>query len=271
MKRIEVTDEQIKLAKEDYVNNLVPLKTLSKKYNIPYNRLRGYLKDVVRSLGEANLAARKLNPYNYVLSKESRDKISKTLKEHNLTNKRLGLKKPYQKENNVEKNFRLLVETTNFEWEQYYFIDELDKNYEVDFAIPKNKLLFEINGPHHYDEDGNFTEYHIRRKKEIESCGYKIVDIYYKDTYYEDKLKSILKENCESITFENPRRRILTYKEKEVQRIIKLIKESDIDFTKLGWVTEVAKVIGIWPQHVNKWMKKNMLEFYVDVCFKRKS
>lgn len=50
---------------------------------------------------------------------------------------------------------------------------------------------------------------------------------------------------------------------------IKNILESNIDFTKHGWVTETSKIIGISPQKVNKWMKSRMQDFYKEKCFKR--
>lgn len=45
----------------------------------------------------------------------------------------------------------------------------------------------------------------------------------------------------------------------------------DIDFMKFGWVTKVAKILGIPPQKVNKWMKKYQPNFYEKECFKRGS
>jgi very-short-patch-repair endonuclease len=269
MKAIEVREETLKKARYDYLVNLLSLKDTGDKYGIPPKKLSKLLGSDVRTVGEANKAARAKNPDLYRITPEMKCKISKTLKETNKTKKRLGIKKPYKKENSVERTFRKLIEKTNYIWEQYFYIDELDKNYEIDFAIPSSKLLFEINGPYHYNEDGTFTEYHLNRKKEIESCGYRIIDIDHKEIYYEDNIKDILRGICTDITFDNPINPILTYKEKETNRIVNLVINSEIDFSKLGWVTKVSKVIGIWPQHVNKWMKKNMLEFYNEKCFKK--
>lgn len=47
--------------------------------------------------------------------------------------------------------------------------------------------------------------------------------------------------------------------------------ESNIDFSKFGWVNEAAKLIGITPQKVSNFMKKYMFEFYETKCFRRKS
>ena len=54
------------------------------------------------------------------------------------------------------------------------------------------------------------------------------------------------------------------------QKYIPLILNSDIDFTKFGWVSEVAKILDRPPQKVNIWMKRIMPEFYM-ACYKRKN
>jgi hypothetical protein len=58
-------------------------------------------------------------------------------------------------------------------------------------------------------------------------------------------------------------------KKEKILEVIKKIKESNIDFSKFGWVKEIAKIIGCTDQHVNRWMKKNMLDFYSTNCFIR--
>ena len=53
--------------------------------------------------------------------------------------------------------------------------------------------------------------------------------------------------------------------------IIEKVVNSDIDFSKEGWVKKVSKIIGISENKGSKWMKRNMTEFYVNYCWKRKS
>jgi hypothetical protein len=55
------------------------------------------------------------------------------------------------------------------------------------------------------------------------------------------------------------------------QKYVPLVLSSGIDFTKFGWVKEVAKIINIPEQKVNKWMKRFLLDFYMTQCFKRKN
>lgn len=52
------------------------------------------------------------------------------------------------------------------------------------------------------------------------------------------------------------------------KKYIPLILNSKINFTKLGWVTKVSKIINQKPQHVSEWMKKIMPLFY-ETCFRR--
>jgi selenophosphate synthetase-related protein len=44
--------------------------------------------------------------------------------------------------------------------------------------------------------------------------------------------------------------------------LIELVKSSNIDFSKHGWVGKVAILINKSSQHVNRWMKRYMPDFY---------
>jgi 5-methylcytosine-specific restriction endonuclease McrA len=57
--------------------------------------------------------------------------------------------------------------------------------------------------------------------------------------------------------------------EKEQEKYIELVINSEIDFNKLGWVTKVGKIINQKPQKVKKWMERIMPDFYKK-CYKRK-
>lgn len=52
-------------------------------------------------------------------------------------------------------------------------------------------------------------------------------------------------------------------------KVLPILKESDIDFTKFGWVKHAAEIIGIKPNKVNQWLKKHDPEF-LDTCFVKK-
>ena len=59
-------------------------------------------------------------------------------------------------------------------------------------------------------------------------------------------------------------------KKQNIEIKINLILNSNIDFSKIGWIKEVTKILNITSPKVSKWMKRNMLEFYENNCFKRK-
>lgn len=50
---------------------------------------------------------------------------------------------------------------------------------------------------------------------------------------------------------------------------IHIIENSNIDFSKFGWVSKVSQITGLLPQKVNVFMKKYMPDFYKN-CFIRK-
>ena len=58
-------------------------------------------------------------------------------------------------------------------------------------------------------------------------------------------------------------------KNENILEKIHIIEQSDIDFSKYGWVSKVSKLTGLLPQKVNVFMKKYMPEFYLK-CFVRK-
>lgn len=57
--------------------------------------------------------------------------------------------------------------------------------------------------------------------------------------------------------------------DEKIQPIINKILNSDIDFSKYGWVKEVSKLIGISENKGGFWLKKNMNDFYNKKCCKR--
>lgn len=60
------------------------------------------------------------------------------------------------------------------------------------------------------------------------------------------------------------------YNEVIIQPLIKELMDSNIDFSKFGWVNKAAKILDKQPQKVNIWMKKYMPKFYEEKCFKKK-
>ena len=65
--------------------------------------------------------------------------------------------------------------------------------YAVDVIIPNKMIGFEINGNQHYNEDKTLKEYYEKRKKEIESLGWKLYDIHYSKVFDENFINGIVK------------------------------------------------------------------------------
>jgi len=80
-------------------------------------------------------------------------------------------------------------------------------------------------------------------------------------------LRKVKKEKEENLNFETETNK----KEKRIKIIRKIheIRNSNIDFSNLGWVNDVSKILEITPQKVHCWMKKNMPNFYKFNCYKR--
>jgi hypothetical protein len=59
-------------------------------------------------------------------------------------------------------------------------------------------------------------------------------------------------------------------KEAFLKEQIRIVENSDIDFSKFGWVEKVAKILNKPHQKVSSWMKRMMPEFYKEKCFERR-
>lgn len=61
-----------------------------------------------------------------------------------------------------------------------------------------------------------------------------------------------------------------TSRSKILERI-KLLQNAAIDYSKFGWTIKAAKIVGIEPAPLVRWMKKHMEYFYNTKCFKNNS
>lgn len=86
------------------------------------------------------------------------------------------------------------------------------------------------------------------------------------DITYDNKQKKELKKKEEELNLKKKKET----KEKEIQNRIEKIKNSKIDFTKVGWKSEVARLIGIKKTNdVLNFIEKNMPDIY-EICLKKK-
>jgi len=160
--------------------------------------------------------------------------------------------------------------------------------YYVDFAFNNVKVVIEIDGSQHLLEERKLLD--IKKEKVIIEQGWRIFRItaneikFNSDECIQNLLNFIgnLKEIKQTFGSYIKKSTILKYKNKIKERIKKenektlelnilrnKLIESNIDFSKFGWVNHAAKILNINTQQVNKWFKKNMNEFYINNCFKR--
>jgi very-short-patch-repair endonuclease len=177
--------------------------------------------------------------------------------------------------------------------EKYTFIEKLSVGkYFLDFALIDLKLDIEIDGAQHTRspeaiEHDRIRDNFLREKgwiiyriswQELRNTPDQVWDEFkdylksenFKDRRYE--ISEIVITNQKKYgSREKYRLAVLEETDNKEKPKIKLVKESNIDFGKLGWVSKVAKIIDKRPQKVNQWMKRYMLDFYENECFKRKA
>ncbi len=175
------------------------------------------------------------------------------------------------------------------------FVDEWqplkDRFYSIDIAFPDIKLGIEINGNQHYEDDGSLRPYYRERHEKITNEGWTLVELHYLSCFNEQVLDKIfllgeqpdyseyfrLKEEQKNTTKKTKytdkkhyHKVISETYEKKWEPFKQKVIESEIDFTKFGWVKSVSIILGIKYQNVNSWMKKFLPKFYEEKCFKRK-
>ena len=174
----------------------------------------------------------------------------------------------------------------------FNFIEEFNpldnKSYSIDIAFPIEKIGLEVNGNQHYNNDGSLKKYYYDRKIEIENTGWKLYDIHYTKVYKQEFIDNLIinlnqynlvnldlsfyiinkKDRLKEKNDIKKERDIL--KKEKIDKIIDKIKNSDIDFTKYGWVKSASNIIGISSNKGSSWIKRNMTDLYDTVCIKRK-
>lgn len=227
------------------------------------------------------------------LSDKAKEKVSIGLKLAHLENRHPG----WANANKINKSYPERLFETEIKnrgyFEKYNVVQQLSfSKYFFDFAFVDYKLDVEIDGCQHYRTINNI-EYDKVRDNFTLSKGWKVYRIsaneLQKNTKQEvDKLEEFIANQLEYRIYDiNELNSILNkhiaiygsrkdynevktrlYKESQL-KYIELILNSDIDFSKFGWVGKSSKILERTPQQVNKWMKKFMPDFYNKNCFKR--
>lgn len=171
-------------------------------------------------------------------------------------------------------------------WELAWVVYQFDHNKKVEQC--KERFLYRMNGKDHY-----YTP-----DFKIEGIYYEIKNYHRPDTDFKIKYfpldkKLILIEGDENKLYLNyviekygeSFYEILyekkDYKNKKVVRKLSyidnlklerwnIIQNSNIDFSKFGWISKISKLFGI-VKNADKYIKRNYLDFFEKECFKSKS
>lgn len=180
----------------------------------------------------------------------------------------------------------------NYELDKKYCIirEKCFFPYYVDFYFENIMLAIEIDGSQHNTKENKIKD-HIKDQL-LKNNGCTVIRITanslikdYKKTVdtFLKILNSDTKQNNENIQigiFKNTEyqekikaeKKLEKEKEKErkLEILRKKIRNSNIDFSKQKWVPHVSVILKISHGKVTNWMRKNMNQFWIDNCFKRK-
>lgn len=173
-----------------------------------------------------------------------------------------------------------------------------NRHYSIDIAFPDKKIAIEINGNQHYEKDGKLKPYYQERHDNIESAGWKILEIRSRLVFnkeFIDKIIPSLKKDYNLGEFDYSKFDFLNFKKSqkkskrkygtkedyinskkqeydELQKQkIDLLLNSNIEFSKYGWNKKASEILMILPQKIKKWMERYIPDFYKEKCFKRNS
>jgi very-short-patch-repair endonuclease len=169
--------------------------------------------------------------------------------------------------------------------------------YFIDFAFTNIKLAVEMDGASHFKNGEERFKHDLKKDEFLLSQNWKVFRIAYNELT-EEKVQEFLGvlENLQNYKYQPKVLEVFLYKGKEITKLknekkrheskirteirkntsskktkqrIKKVLNSNIDFSKYGWVTKVAEILQMKSQKINSWMKKNMKEFYERNCFKK--
>lgn len=131
-----------------YVNDLLSLKDLVYLYNINEQKIFNYIKPYLRTKSEACKLARITKPTKFIVSDETKSKISKTRKEQ--------VRLEPMKVHWIKKDFSYIEKLfydklIELEWNKKYQIvrEMFFKGYYIDFAFVDYKIAVELDGVQH--------------------------------------------------------------------------------------------------------------------------
>lgn len=165
--------------------------------------------------------------------------------------------------------------------------------YFLDFAIIDMKIDLEIDGQQHFRTD-EAIEHDKERDKFVSDNDWKVYRIAWIELKNDREIViknflewldsndkecrkydvNFLLKTLKKTKYDSQKDYFLNRKERYNLRQIPLIKKiisSDIDFSKEGWGKKVSIIVGISENKGSVWMKRNMNDFFINKCWKRKS
>lgn len=163
-----------------------------------------------------------------------------------------------------------------------------DRGFSIDIAFPDIKFGIEVNGGQHYKSDGTLKPYYQERHDLIEAAGWQLLEVHYSSCYntaFIEKLIDIkeqpdytqyfqvleerkkIRESKQNIVmgkrysleYENNQKSKYEQKHKEQ---VEIIKKCNVDFSKLGWIEQVADLIGLSHTSTKRLMIRLLPEIY---------
>jgi hypothetical protein len=167
------------------------------------------------------------------------------------------------------------------------FLEEVliskERLYSVDILIPEYSTVVEINGNQHYNSNGELKQYYKERNDFIKSKRWTIYEVHYSIVYNLDLCELILDNIMKNIQINIPfyikKKKDKKYKnrkeywenrkeikKKKYEEKLKLLKSSNIEFDKFGWVKLASEILEV--KNPGKLLREIDPEFY-EKCYKR--
>lgn len=183
---------------QTFYDNGGTYKTINKKYGLSMSTISKAVKEgnlKTRSKSEANKLSRKNNPSSYIMSDETKKKISVS-------------RTKYLKENPDKVPYLLNHYTNGESYPETYFSNVFEKEfikvdryiqegiYQIDFAIIDKSIAIEVDGEQHY-LDKNIVESDKRKNKYLKEKGWDLIRIRW--SHYQKLNKEEKKEYVDNL------------------------------------------------------------------------
>ena len=270
--------------------NFNPNKGYNTGIRIGWNKgLTKYTDERVKKSGITFSKRNKLGLYNFNrhLSNDTKIKISNSMKKAHKEGRAWNIgKSRWKNKPSYPEKFFMNVIDNEFN-DKYYQREYPFFKYSLDFAWEHKKKCIEIDGGQHE----RFIDYKLRDNKKdnlLKQNGWQILRIRYIDLYHNTKywikvakdfidndnydLKLIdnfykVKNNSKNKVKVN---KVLLNKQKLKDKRWEIIKNSNIDFSKKGWISKIGPLFNIkYYNRAANYIRIHFPEFYKNNCYKQ--